>query len=205
MIRMHTPPYIQDRPGKIVAVIDALLGRMTSTSREPRWSRWITRIAIIAPLPYSLSRLLWAAGIPIGIDSHALQHDLQSPGWGSLGMLILILMTEGTGVYTHVFVGSRPRTVPGWIPLLRGRAIRPWLVIAPLILPIWILAGFNYWSLPYIADGFAMPDEVSKTLPAWSFWMQVAIFWVWGVSLAISTGIYWFQTRRWWAESAGKS
>lgn len=181
----------------LTAVIGVLLGRDATTSREARWASWITCLAIAAPLPYSLSRLLWAAGIPTGIHEDVLRHDLQSPGLGSLGMLVLILLAEGTSVYTHVFVGSRRPDVPAWVPFLGGRRVRPMLVIAPLLAPIWILASFNYWSLSYIADGFAMPGEVAADLPAWSFWLQVATFWIWGMSLAIATALYWYDTRGW--------
>jgi hypothetical protein len=37
-------------------------------STDRRWVGWITWVAILAPLPYGLSRLLWAAGVPFGIS-----------------------------------------------------------------------------------------------------------------------------------------
>jgi hypothetical protein len=48
---------------------------------ESGWINAVTWIAIIAPLPYSLSRLLWAAGVPLGIDRQLLD-DFNTPRVG---------------------------------------------------------------------------------------------------------------------------
>ena len=40
-------------------------------------------LAILAPLPYTLSRVLRAVGIPVGFSSAGLR-ELDIPGWGSL-------------------------------------------------------------------------------------------------------------------------
>jgi hypothetical protein len=137
----------------------------------------ITWVAVLAPLPYSLQRLIWAVGIPLGIHPDGLHGMLQSPGLGSLGLLGLVMACEGTAAFTYAFV-------------LCERRMPAWLVVAPLLAPIGILATFNQWSLQYVVDGFTMPSEVAESIPPWSFWAQVAIFWIWGVSLAIATGAY---------------
>jgi hypothetical protein len=162
---------------------------------EPhRWIRSITAVAILAPLPYSLSRLVWAAGIPLGIDEELLR-SFDSPGLGSLYIVLLAVLAEGTAWYTHALVASRRRTVPARIPLAGGRTVRPALVVVPLLAPLAILAGFNLWSLGPIVDGFTIPAG-NDGLPGWSFWGQVATFWVWGVSLAVATAAYWRDMRR---------
>jgi hypothetical protein len=163
---------------------------------DKTWQTRIAWIAVLAPLPYSLWRLIWAVGIPLGIEPEGLHDFLQSPGWGSLGLLGMALLTEGTGVFTYLFVLSRRRTVPDWLPLLRGRRMPPWLVVALLLAPIGLLAAFNHFSLGYALDGFAMPPEVDEGFPDWSFWTQAAIFWVWGVSLTVATAIYAVQSWR---------
>ena len=95
---------------------------MTAT---PRWLRWVTTIAVFAPLPYSLTRVAWALGIPLGIDAELLR-EYRSPGIGSLFMLLLAALAEATVVWTHVFLRRRPEG-------------SKW-VIAPLEVPILILA-----------------------------------------------------------------
>jgi hypothetical protein len=163
--------------------------------------RWVTTIAILAPLPYSLSRLLWAAGIPLGIDEELLR-EFDSPGVGSLYLLLLATLPEATAWFTHEFVASRRRFVAVRIPLVGGRPVRPALVLAPLMVPIAILAGFNLWSLGPIMDGFVIPTD-NDGLPGWSFWGQVATFWVWGVALAVAAAAYWHEMRGITASTAG--
>lgn len=143
------------------------------------WVLWITWIAVVAPVPYSVSRVPWAAGIPVGISEEYLR-ELDSPGWGSLGLLGLALLSEGTGTFTHVFVKARAQRVPGWVPLLGARPVRPRIVIGPLLLPIVVLAAVNLAFLRELIvhggvqspDGF--PDE-----PTWSLWAHSVVFLVW--------------------------
>jgi hypothetical protein len=159
-------------------------------------------LAIIAPLPYSLSRLVWAAGIPFGIDEQLLR-DFRSPGIGSLYILCLALLPEVTALFTHAFVVSRRRTVPAGVPLVGARRVRPALVVTVLLVPIAILAGFNLWSLGPITSGFSIPAD-NAGLPGWSFWGQVATFWIWGIALTVATAAYWWDTRGWSGAAAGE-
>jgi hypothetical protein len=159
------------------------------------WVRRVTWVAILAPLPYSLSRLVWAAGVPFGIDEELLR-EFHSPGWGSLYILCLALLPEATALFTQVFVASRTRTVPQRVPFAGGRRVRPSLVVSVLLVPIVLLAGFNAWSLGPITSGFSIP-EANGGVPGWSFWGQVATFWIWGVALTVATLAYWRATRDW--------
>jgi hypothetical protein len=167
----------------------AASARVELPARRPRWLAWITTLAVIAPAPYAISRLLWAAGIPIGIDSRMLHEDFQSPGWGSLQILLLAALCEVTALYTAVFIRDPPERVPARVPLLGGRSVRPRLAALPLLAPIVVLAGFNAWGVGLMLDGFAIPAE-NAGVPGWSFWGQVAIFLVWGVALTVATFAY---------------
>ena len=120
--------------------------------------RLVIWTAILAPVPYSLSRLLWALGIPLGIDE-ALLRDFDSPGLGSLYILALALLPEATAMFTHTFVLTRAARVPDRVPGVGGRPVRPGLIVAPLLAPIVILGGFNLWSLGPILDGFVIPSS----------------------------------------------
>src|SRR4051794_8014846 len=128
-------------------------------TRSRRLLHWITWLAIIAPAPYAVSRLLWAAGIPLGIDEQLLHDDFQAPGWGSLQILMLAALCEATGLYAAVFIRDRRREVPDRVPLIGGRRAIPGLVVAPLLAPILILAAFNAWGVRLMLDGFTMPPE----------------------------------------------
>ena len=138
-------------------------------------------LAVYAPLPYSVSRLVWAAGIPLGIDAWLLR-EFHSPGWGSLYILALALLPEAVAAFTQVFVRGR------------ARALAPGIVVSVLLVPILVLAGFNIWSLGVMADGFSIPAE-NAGVDAWAFWGQVVTFWVWGVALMLATYGYWSRTR----------
>jgi len=123
-------------------------------SRPAAWIRWTTWTAILAPLPYTLSRVLWALGIPLGIDADVLHDELHAPGLGSLFILLLGVAAELTALWTRAFLLMRPSRYPRWLPILRNRPVQPRLVIAPLLLPILILAAANAMSATWIADGF---------------------------------------------------
>jgi hypothetical protein len=144
----------------------------------PSRLRVIAWIAVLAPLPYGVSRLLWAAGIPVGIREESLENMLHLPGWNSLAVLGLAALAEGTALYTHALI------------LAGRRPVRGWLAVVPLIAALAVMWGINLWSVQYILDGFALPPESGQDLPAWSFWGQTAVFWIWGSALAVATAAY---------------
>ena len=162
---------------------------MSRRPADPAWVRAAAWLAVFAPLPYSLSRLAWAAGIPLGIDEWLLR-EFQSPGWGSLYILCLALLPEAVAAFTQVFIRDGARALPAKIPLLGGRPVAPGMVVSVLLVPIVVLAGFNIWSLDVMANGFSIPAE-NEGVAAWSFWGQVVTFWVWGVALALVTYRHW--------------
>ena len=66
---------------------------VTIRDRDNRLVSAVTWVAVLAPLPYTVSRVLWAAGVPAGIDPELLR-DFHSPGWGSLYILGLAALAE---------------------------------------------------------------------------------------------------------------
>ena len=173
----------------------------SALASEPRWVAAVTCVAIVAPLPYGLSRLLWAAGIPAGIDMELLR-ELHSPGWGSLYILFLALLAESTAVFTHVFVRSRARRTPAWLPGVGDRPVRPSLVIAILLVPVGVLTWRGALHLELVLNGFRIPDHITG-VPDWSLWAQAALVWTWGASLAMATLAYHRATRAWRAPPTG--
>jgi hypothetical protein len=164
-----------------------------SAHRRSRAAAAVTWIAIVAPLPYSLSRILWAAGVPVGIERELL-HEFHAPGWGSLYILALAALADATALLTHVVVRPRARVFPEWIPVLGGRSVRPRAVIAALLLPAVVLAWRAALHLTLLFNGFRIPDDITG-VPAWSLWTQAALVWVWWVSLATALVAYHRATR----------
>jgi hypothetical protein len=168
---------------------------MTERERESRWVVVVTWVAILAPLPYSFSRALWAAGVPAGIDPELLR-EFHSPGWGSLYILGLAALAEAPALVTHLLVRPRARIVPAWIPVLRGRRVRPALVIAALALPLAVLTWRAAMHLTFVFNGFRIPDDITG-VPRWSLWSQAVLVWIWSASLAAATLAYYRATRTW--------
>jgi hypothetical protein len=155
-----------------------------------RWMRRITWVAIVAPLPYSVSRVLWAMGIPLGIDADVLHDELHAPGLGSVFILLLGVAAELTAWWTRAFLLERPEAYPRWLPMLRGRPVRPVVAAAPLALPIAILATVDAMSAPWIVNGFERDADSSSNVADWAVSVAAVEFWIWGVSLAVATAAY---------------
>jgi hypothetical protein len=161
---------------------------MSTSERERRWVTAVTWVALLAPLPYSISRLLWAAGVPVGIDRELL-HEFHSPGWGSLYILALAALAEAPAAVIQLLVRRRARIVPAWIPVLGGRRVRPALVIAALAPALAVLSWRAAMHLSFVFNGFRIPDDITG-VPHWSLWSQAVLVWIWSASLAATTIAY---------------
>jgi hypothetical protein len=135
--------------------------------------------------------VLWAAGVPLGVDRELLE-EFHAPGWGSLYILGLVVLIEGTALWTHLFIRSRAAVVPHRLPLAGGRRVKPWMVIAPLLIPIAILAEFNLFTITVLLGG----NDFGPGVPDWSLALQAAVFGVWGVTLTVATLAYLRDVRR---------
>jgi hypothetical protein len=153
-----------------------------------RWASIVAWLAILAPLPYTVLRVLWAAGVPFGIDRELLR-EFHAPGWGSLYILGLTALADATALIVHSIVRPRARRIPGWVPILGGARVRPRLVIAVLLLPTVVLAWRAALHLTVVVNGFRLPDEVTG-VPAWSVWVQIVLVWIWAPSLAAALVAY---------------
>jgi hypothetical protein len=67
-------------------------------------------------------------------------------------------------------------------------------LVTAIVLPLAIGVGVDS---PHTQ--FTEPEAFRKSfpvwMPAWSFWTQQAIFWIWGLSLGLATFAYWRATR----------
>lgn len=143
--------------------------------------RWI---AVLTPALYGLSRVAWAAGIPIGID-RALLDELDAPGWGSLYILALVTLSETTAYCTHHFLIREERSLPQWLPVASGRPLTQRTVLAMLAAPLAVLWLVMASSVSLLAHGLT---DAQAGLPGWSSWLQIATFWIWGTSLTAALG-----------------
>lgn len=159
----------------------------------PRWVTWVTYAAFLVPLPYSLSRVLWAVGIPAGFTEAGLR-EIGAPGGGSILLLALAVLSESVALLTHQFLYHQRRTLPRWLPVLAGRQVSPWAVILPATLVTAVLlTAFTVgtFDLLYRPELF----NSATALPRWSVWAHQVLFLVWGLSLGAATLAYYGRTR----------
>ncbi|UKY50080.1 hypothetical protein [Streptomyces inhibens] len=95
----------------------------------PRWAIRTAHLTVACVLPSSLWRLALAAGVPLGYSAAVLRQDYDSPGWGTLYMIALSLLSEALAFLTLGLVRPWGEVVPRWLPLLGGRPVIPKLAV----------------------------------------------------------------------------
>ena len=135
------------------------IARPASRDRERTWQdvgRPVPRHAVIAAhlvaltvLPSGVWRVVLGSGVTLGFSRAALEAD-DMPGWGTVSVVFLTLLTKGLALLTLGLVRPWGEVVPGWVPRLRGRRIPPRAVVLPaavggvLLTAIW---GFAFSGL----------------------------------------------------------
>jgi hypothetical protein len=136
-----------------------------------------------------VSRVLWAVGIPLGIEQSRME-ELGLPGAGSISLVLLSLPALATAWFTLRFAIQDGHTVPKWIPILGGIIPgRNW-VIGLLLIPVFILTYANAVNLIVLSTDLAPSDDM-EALSTWSLWAHVILFLVWWAALVIVTVRFW--------------
>ncbi|MGW7079470.1 hypothetical protein [Streptomyces sp. NPDC054866] len=93
----------------------------------PRWAVIAAHAVPLATLPSALWRVALVAGLPVA--------DMPVEGWGEmLYVLGLSVVSECLALLTLGLVRGWGEVVPGWIPLLGGREVRPLAAVIPALL-----------------------------------------------------------------------
>ena len=183
------------------------IARPASRDRDRTWQdvgRPVPRHVVIAAhlvaltvLPAGIWRVVLGSGVTMGFTRAALEAD-DMPGWGTVSVVFLSLLTEGLALLTLGLVRPWGEVVPGWVPRLRGRRIPPRAVVIPatiggfLLTAIW---GFAFAGLLGVHES-AVWDEISGN--GWRALMigcyVPALFW--GPLLLWLTHAYWRRRRR---------
>jgi hypothetical protein len=139
------------------AGVKAAAGRRRALTR---WGPAATYAAAVAPLPYGITRLAWALGIPLGID----QELSGTPLIARIGEAGLAMLAIGGGIVTLGLIRPWGESWPRWIPFLAGRRVPvavPTLLggLAALVVTV---GGFSFVRLVLIgalglAPGSAEP------------------------------------------------
>jgi hypothetical protein len=161
----------------------------------PRWispavlARWGTRgtwIAVAVPLLYAVTRLAWAAGIPLGI-SEAFLREGQAIGMWRAGAALAAMAIAGAWL-TAGLVRPWGEVFPRWIPFLSRRRVPPWLAVAPAaVMSCLFVAAGSGAVASFVQDGF--PEE------GWGTTAPTLLWPVWGIALGAATLAYHYRRR----------
>jgi len=97
-----------------------------ATGGPVRWGTWVTYVAAAIPALYGLTRLAWAAGIPLGVDAAALDEPDMALAATGLGGFALV----GTWL-TIGLVRPWGERFPRWMVGLAGRRVPVALATVP--------------------------------------------------------------------------
>ncbi|SEE23649.1 hypothetical protein [Streptomyces sp. TLI_105] len=163
--------------------------RVNALPEVPRWARLAATSAALVNVPSALWRLAIAVGVPVGLAQS--EYDtMGAPGWGSLALVALSLVSEVFAFLTLGLVQGWGETWPGWIPYLRGRTVP--------VLPVTIAAGLGalattlYGGL-FVYTMFHAEMEASR----WGTWLldlAYAPLLLWGPLLAAVT-VHYYRRR----------
>lgn len=162
----------------------------------PRHVVIAAHLVALTVLPAGIWRVVLGSGVTMGFTRAALEAD-DMPGWGTVSVVFLSLLTEGLALLTLGLVRPWGEVVPGWVPRLRRRRIPPRAVVIPatiggvLLTAIW---GFAFAGLLGVHES-AVWHEISGN--GWRALMigcyLPALFW--GPLLLWLTHAYWRRRR----------
>ncbi|MDP9862022.1 MULTISPECIES: hypothetical protein [Streptosporangium] len=153
-----------------------------------RWGRWVTYAAAVLALPYAISRISWALGIPLGVPAGYL--DVDAPSAGAASEFVLGGLCVVGAVLTLGLVQGWGEVFPRWVPFLRGRRVPIWLAVVPATAAsvLLIQAGVRLWLWWGAGQITLSADHWGTFLPG-LFWLP------WSLALAAATYAYYLRRR----------
>lgn len=105
----------------------------------PRWAALAAHAVPLATLPSALWRVALVAGLPVTAEA-------QEGTGEAVYILMLSVVSEGLALMTLGLVRGWGETVPGWIPVIGGRQVRPTAAVVPALLGALALFGILGWA-----------------------------------------------------------
>ncbi|MFB4302192.1 hypothetical protein [Actinomadura sp. NTSP31] len=151
----------------------------------PRWADWAAQATMWCAVPAGIWRILFALGLPAGFTGS------QDPANGPWFMLLYVIaLTAASETFAFLSLGLvRPwgEVWPRWVPVLRGRPIRPLAAIVPAslgsvaLMLLWTPLAFGFGG-----DDPEMPHGAKAAILYACYLPLVA----WGPLLAAVTAAY---------------
>jgi hypothetical protein len=162
---------------------------ITAARREQlrRAGRRFVTVAVLATLPYDVTRIAWFLGWPLGITDEFLESLRDPPELLVVGVALGLLSTGGAAL-THGLVAGWGQRVPRWIPRLAGRRVPVMLAVVPATLVTVTLPPASLiFVQPRINGGFEMAN--------WGTWLPSMFWLLWAVGLGGATWTYYHRRR----------
>ncbi len=159
----------------------------TTPAAAARWGRWATGVAATIPAGYAVTRLAWAAGVPLGIPPEFLQ-EMQETGavWAGAGLGAFALAGS---VLTLGLVQRWGEVFPRWAVGLAGRPVPVRLATVPasLVALFVTAAAVGFLTTDGLLTMFTGGPSLA-TLP-------MLFFPLWGVALGAAALAYHLRRR----------
>jgi hypothetical protein len=159
----------------------------THAASAARWGRWATWTAAAIPAAYAVTRLAWAAGIPLGIPRDFLD-DMHATGlvWAGAGLGAFAL---AGAVLTLGLVQRWGEVFPRWMPGLAGRRVPVRLATVPAAL---VAISVTSASAGFLTtDGFLTLFTGGAGLAT----LPMLLWPLWGVALGAAALAYHLRRR----------
>jgi len=142
----------------------------------------ITYAAAALALPYPVTRIAWALGIPLGMPASALAGaDLSL----RLGEALLGGLAVGGAVLTIGLVRPWGTVFPRWLPILRGRPVPTWFAAVP---GAWASLLIVQAGLRVVA--WTLAGDTPLTTDEWGAGAPGLVWLPWGLAVGAATYAY---------------
>lgn len=174
-------PHCGRKPGEPTGVTAARRARLLLLGRRYVW------VAVLATVPYDVTRIAWYVGWPLGLTDGMYASLQDPPELLAVGLALGILSTAGAAL-THGLVARWGEVFPRWIPSVAGKRVPVMLAVIP--------AATVTVSLPPAAVMFASPGiNGSFDVANWGVWLPSMFWLMWAVGLGGATWTYYHRRR----------
>ncbi|GAA2385751.1 hypothetical protein [Nonomuraea africana] len=156
-------------------------------ARSVGWGRPVTYLAAVLALPYGISRISWAMGIPLGVPEGFVEAGQQS-AWAVEAMLGGLCVAGA--ILTLGLIQRWGEVFPRWIPFLRGRRVPVWLAVAPALCAAAMLIQAGSRLYLWMVTG-----EITMTADTWGAFGPGLSWLPWGLALVAATYAYYLRRR----------
>lgn len=151
------------------------------------WGRRFVWLAVLATVPYDLTRLAWFLGWPLGLSDAMFDNLRHPPFLLTLGLLLALLSTGGAAL-THGLVARWGEVFPRWVWFAAGRRVPPRLAVIPAgIVAVTLPPATIMFMNSRVNGGFSLAD--------WGTWAPSLVWIFWAVGLAGATYCYYLRRR----------